>query len=205
MARRLPHSITSWNYMYRTLTTALWELTLDQHHTGLRQVEVDWQQLYGDTLVWGKLKWTDNSSMGTHRLDQHHTGLRQVEVDWQRLYGVTHWFEAGWSGLTTALWGHTLVWGRLKWTDNGYMWTHTGLRQVEVDWQRLYGVTHWFEAGWSGLTTALWGHTLVWGRLKWTDNSSMGTHTGLRQVEVAWQQLYGDTHTVSTSYWVKVV
>ena len=35
--------------------------TLDQHHTGLTQVEEG-----------------DNSSMG-HTLDQHHTGLMQVE------------------------------------------------------------------------------------------------------------------------------
>ena len=55
---------------------------LDQHHTGLRQVEVGRQQLYGKTT------------------GQHHTGLRQVEVGGQQLYGKTtgptsHWVEAG--------------------------------------------------------------------------------------------------------------
>ena len=73
--------------------TALWEHTLDQHHTGRRQ-----QQLYGKT------HWTNitlgggsNSAMGTHTgptshwaeaatapwehtLDQYHTVVEEVEV-----------------------------------------------------------------------------------------------------------------------------
>ena len=55
---------------------------LDQHHTGLRQVEVGRQQLYGKT--------TGPTSYW----------VRQVEVGGQQLYGKTtgptsYWVEAG--------------------------------------------------------------------------------------------------------------
>ena len=64
------------------MTIALWGHTLDQHHTGLRQVEVD-----------------DNTSMGD-TLDQHHTGLRQAEMDDNASMGghtgpTPYWVEAG--------------------------------------------------------------------------------------------------------------
>ena len=42
---------------------------LDQHHTGLSQIEVVFQFKYHSWF--GKIS-------GGHRLDQHHTGLKQV-------------------------------------------------------------------------------------------------------------------------------
>ena len=59
---------------------ALWEHTLDQHHTGLRQV---WSKL--TTALWG------------HMLDQHHTGWRQVGNSSMGTHAgsTSHWVEAG--------------------------------------------------------------------------------------------------------------
>ena len=63
------------------MTIPLWGDTLDQHHTGLRQVEVDDNSSMGTytgpTPHWVEVEVDDNSSMGTH------TGP------------TPHWVEAG--------------------------------------------------------------------------------------------------------------
>ena len=58
--------------------------TLDKHHTGLRQNEVDdnssMETHTGPITHWveAEVEVDNISSMGTHNtLDQHHTGLRQ--------------------------------------------------------------------------------------------------------------------------------
>ena len=116
------------------LTTALWGDTLDQHHSGLRQV--------------------DNSSMGRHTEPTSHW----VEAGWQLLYRGTHWINItlGWGRLTTALWGHILDQHHtgLKQVDNSSMEGHTGPTShwVEAGWQQLYGETYWINItlGWEG-------------------------------------------------------
>ena len=76
---RILYGDTHWiniTLVWGRLRIALWGHTLDQHHTGWRQVE--------DTL-WG------------HTLDQYHTGWRQVEDSSMGTHtGLTsHWVEAG--------------------------------------------------------------------------------------------------------------
>ena len=204
------------------LTIALWGDTLDQHHTGLRQVDYSSMGRHtGPTSHWVEAGWQTTALWGD-TLYQHHTGLKQVdnssmgrhtgptslwvEAGWQQLYGETHWTKItlGWGRLTTALWGDTLYQHHsgLRQVDYSSMGRHTEPTShwVEAGWQQLYGETHWtnITLGWGRLITALWRDTLNQHhtRLRQVDNSSMGRHTGPTSywVEVGWQQLYGETH-----------
>ena len=64
------------------LTVALWGHTLDQQHTGLRQVDSSSMGTHtGPTAHWVEAGWSRLTvALWGHTLDQQHTGLRQVEV-----------------------------------------------------------------------------------------------------------------------------
>ena len=209
------------------LIIALWEPTLDQHHTGLRVAWsmgthtgstshwVEARVKYGNThrinitLGWGQVE------VWEHTLDQHYTGLR---AGWSM---GTHWINItlGWGQV--EVWEHTLDQHCTGLRAGWSMGTHTGSTSHWVEGRLKYGNTHkinitlgwgqvevWEHTHWINITLG-WGQVEVWEhtldqhytglRAGW----SMGTHTldqHHTRLRAGWSM---GTHTGSTLHWVE--